>query len=73
MKKFIQISLVVILLFVLFQATTGGSVVLADQNSSNVVRNISIMANTHVQGVQMVACLGIKGMICIKPYVGWNT
>lgn len=68
MKKFIQISLVVVLVLVLFQAAAGGSMGLAGKIGSNVAEYISSLANTPVQGVQVAACPG-----CKKPTVGWNS
>jgi hypothetical protein len=73
MKKFIQISLVVVLIFMFLQVTTYGSMTVAGQLGSTVDQNISITANTSVQDVQGATCLGAKRVICIKPEVGWNS
>ena len=73
MKKLIQISLVVILLFVLFQTAAGGAMV-SGKIDSNVAQNFASTASGTTQNVQMAACLVyIKGVICVKPNVGWNS
>jgi len=74
MKKLIQISLVVVLVFVLFQAVTAGPMVSASKIGSSAASSISSTANTSVEDVQMAACLiRITGVICVTPNVGWNS
>jgi hypothetical protein len=74
MKKFIQISLVIILVFGLFQFIAAPSMDVAAQPSSMGVRNISSITHAPVQDIQMAACLvRIKGVACVKPLVGWNS
>jgi hypothetical protein len=74
MKKLIQISLILILVSVLFQAVGAGSMASASEVGSNTVDGIFLTANTSVANVQTSACLvRIKGVICASPNVGWNT
>jgi hypothetical protein len=74
MKKFTQLSLVLILVFVLFQAVSAGSVVSPSNIGSHAATHISSLASTSVEGVQMAACLvHITGVICVQPNVGWNS
>jgi len=72
MKKIIQISLVVILVFVLFHAVAAGSVVSSGTGESN--PNSSPLSTT-AEDTQMAAgCLvRVKGVICVRPNVGWNS
>lgn len=72
MKKFIQILLVVVLVFVLFQAVTGGSLISSGMSDSNA--NSSALSAS-AEDVQMAAeCLvRVKGVICVRPNVGWNS
>lgn len=75
MKKFIQISLVVILVFGLFQAIAGGSTVSASKIDSSAASHIFFTAHTSVEDVHAAACMvNIKGVVCVMPNrVGWNT
>ena len=74
MKKLIQISLIIVLVLILFQAVAGGVGVASDQAELGVATNISSVAKTTSEDVQMAACLvEIKGVICVKPNVGWNS
>jgi hypothetical protein len=75
MKKLIQISLVVILVFVLFQAIAGGSTVSASQIGSSADSSIFFTADTSAEDVHTAACTArIKGVVCVMPNrVGWNT
>ena len=74
MKKLIQISLVVVLVFVLFQAVAGGSVVSSGTVGSSTANHVSPAANASMEGLQMAACLvRIKGVVCVQPHVGWNS
>jgi hypothetical protein len=72
MKKAIQIWLVVVLVFVLFQAATGGSLISSGMSDSNA--NSSALSSA-AEDVQMTAgCLvRVKGVICVRPNVGWNS
>jgi hypothetical protein len=73
MKKLIQISLVIVLVFVLSQAVTAGSLISSGTIGSSTVSHISA-ANTSVEGIQAAACLvRVKGVICVRPNVGWNS
>jgi hypothetical protein len=74
MKKFFQISLIAVLVFVLFQAAAGGSVISSGQVDLSAASSISSEANTFADGVQMAVCLAtIKGVNCVMPNVGWNS
>lgn len=74
MKKLIQISLVVVLVFVLFQAVAAGSALSSGAVGSSTASHISPAANTSVEGMQMAACIvRVKGVICVRPNVGWNS
>jgi hypothetical protein len=74
MKKFIQLSLVVILVFVLFQAVSDGSTISSRTGSSNMAGHVASSANISVEGVQMASCLVyVKPVICVQPNVGWNS
>lgn len=74
MKKFIQISLIVVLVFVLFQAVAGGSVDSSGTVGSNTSSHVSHPVNVSAEGAQVAACLvRIKGVICVRPDVGWNS
>jgi hypothetical protein len=74
MKKITQLSLVLILVFVLFQAVSGGSMVSPGNVGSHTATHISSPASTSVEGVQMAACLiHSTGVICVQPNVGWNS
>jgi hypothetical protein len=72
MKKFIQILLVVVLIFALFQAVTGRSLISSGMSDSNA--NSSALS-TSAEDVQIAAeCLvRVKGVICVRPNVGWNS
>lgn len=71
MKKLIQISLVVVLVFVLLQAMAGGSMVSSSQVGSSAASGTFFTADTSVENVHAAACVSKKGVVCIK--VGWNT
>ena len=74
MKMLIQFALIVVLIFVLFQAVVGGSATASDRAGLGTASNISFLAHTTSEDFQMAACLvGIKGVVCIKPNVGWNS
>jgi hypothetical protein len=74
MKKLIQISLVVILVFMLVQAIAGGSIVSTSKLDSSTTSGTFFTADTSVEDVHAAACqVHIKGVICVKPLVGWNT
>jgi hypothetical protein len=68
-KKLIQIALVLILVCVLFQTAADGSM-----TGSNSVSGTPLTEETNEANIHATACLvGIKGVICVTPYVGWNT
>ena len=64
MKKLVQISLILVLLVALFQATAGRQTVLAGQMGAN---------STSAQGTRVVTCPGLKSVVCTVPNVGWNS
>lgn len=75
MKKLIQISLIVILVLVLFQAIAGVSMVSTSKIGSSAVSGTFFAADTSVGDVLAAACMvNIKGVVCVMPNrVGWNT
>jgi hypothetical protein len=73
MKKFIQITLIVVLVLVLFQAVAGGTTVSAGELGSHATSSISVRADTSTTDVYAAGCLvRVRGMVCVKPLVGWN-
>ncbi len=74
MKTFLQICLTVILVFVLFQAVVGGTATASGQLDSVAARQNSPTSNVSAEGTHMSSCLvQIKGMVCVRPMVGWNS
>ena len=74
MKKLIQITLVVVLVFVLFQAVTSGSTISSDTIGSNIASHVSPTVTISADNAQVAACLvSIKGVPCVRPHVGWNS
>jgi hypothetical protein len=74
MKKLIQIALVLILVCVVFQSATDGSMASARNAGSNAVSGTLLTEETNQADVHAAACLvRIKGVICVRPDVGWNT
>jgi len=73
MKKLIQVSLIVVLVFVLFQAVAGGSAAPGAEPCSNPGQVSCFAATTSLQSIQVFSCLGSKGEKCITPNVGWNS
>jgi hypothetical protein len=74
MKKIIQISLVVILVFVLFQAVNIGSIASSGSVGASTASRVSSPVHASAEGLQMAACLvRIKGVVCVRPQVGWNS
>lgn len=74
MKKLLQICLVVILVFVLFQAVVGSIATASGQLDSVAARHNSPTFNVSAESAYMPACLvQIKGVICVRPMVGWNS
>lgn len=74
MKKLIQIALIAVLVLVLFQAVAGGSALASDRADLGTASTISSVANSASEDGQMAACLvSVKGVICVRPNVGWNS
>ena len=73
MKKLIQVSLIVVVVFVMVQALIGGTMALTGQTRSNEVQSASFTTITPVQNVQLLTCLDGRGLSCMKPNVGWNS
>jgi hypothetical protein len=74
MKKLIQISLIIVLVLVLFQATVGGLGGSPSKAGSGAAGSVSFTASTSIDDVYATACLVyIKGVVCVRPNVGWNS
>jgi hypothetical protein len=74
MKKIIQISLVVVLVFVIFQAVNAGSITSSGTVGASTASRISSPVNASAEGVQMASCpVDIKDGFCVQPNVGWNS
>lgn len=74
MKKFLQIYLLVALIFVPFQAVIGEVVTVSMHSHIAAASQISFPTNMSPEAMQMAACLvSTKGMTCVKPNVGWNS
>jgi ABC-type uncharacterized transport system permease subunit len=74
MKKFLQICLIAVLIFVVFQAVVGGALMASSHSQPVTASQTSSTSNTSSEGMQMAACLvSIKGVICVTPNVGWNS
>ena len=74
MKKLLQICLIVVLVFVLFQAVAGGAALAAGQTDLAAASHNSSVTNASIEGAHAAACwVRIKGVICVMPQVGWNS
>jgi hypothetical protein len=73
MKKLIQVSLIVVIVFLMAQAVVGGPMALASQTHSIEVQRSSFTTVTPVQNVQLLICPAGRGVSCMKPNVGWNS
>jgi hypothetical protein len=74
MKKFIQISLVVVLAFVLAYGAFVGSVDAASQAGSSGSSSLSSTADTSTEVVLTLGCRSSRsGIPCALPNVGWNS
>ena len=73
MKKLVQISLAVIVVFVLLLATVGAPYASVDKMSSDTAQSISSMTNATVHDAQVASCSSIKSVSCAVPNVGWNS
>ena len=71
MKKLIQVSLIVIVIFVALSMVIGGMVMLANAPYSHQTQNAGF--TTSMQSAQDLTCLGSHRNICIRPDVGWNS
>ena len=72
MKKLIQVSLVVILLFTLLQAVVAGTFVSVDKMASYQNRQYAAAA-TSGQSIQVLICSSSTRAWCAIPNVGWNS
>jgi hypothetical protein len=73
-KELIQVSLIIILVLVSFQAVAGELFTALNHADLGTASTISSLVETSIEGSQMAACLvSIKGVICVKPNVGWNS
>jgi hypothetical protein len=72
MKKLIQISLVLVLIFGLLQFVAAEPT--ARTIGSSVASSLDSGSTTSMEGTQMAGCLvRVKGVSCAMPEVGWNT
>jgi hypothetical protein len=73
MKKLIQVSLIVIVIFVALSMVIGGMLMLVNAPYSNQAQNAGFTTTTSMQNAQVLTCLGSQRNICIRPDVGWNS
>ena len=74
MKRFVQIALIVILVCVLFQSATNGSMASGSKVGSKPSSDVHLSQETDSDNAYVAGCLiSIKGVICVRPNVGWNT
>jgi uncharacterized protein (UPF0333 family) len=75
MRKIIQFALVVILIVMVFQSVVGSPIVSSGTPDEQASSSTSSALNTAVADTQMAAaCLvRVKGVICVRPNVGWNS
>ena len=72
MKKMIQVSLVIVLVFTLFQAMSGGTFISANKMVSS--ENLQYAAaTTSGPSVQVLICWRSRLPHCVLPNVGWNS
>lgn len=72
MKKLIQVSLVVVLMFTLLQVVVGVTFVSPDKIAS--YENVQYTtAVTSGQSLQMLICSSNHPVNCVPPNVGWNS
>ena len=73
MKKLLQICLILILVFALFQAVVGGAALASGQPDLAASHNSSV-TNVSAESSHASACMiRVKGVICVMPLVGWNS
>lgn len=72
MKKLIQFSIVVILLFVLLQAMVGGAFSAAGNALVNGTQLHSVPPAS-VQSALVITCWDGRMVNCYTPNVGWNS
>ena len=74
MKKLLQICLIVVLVFVLFQAVAGGAGMASGQTDLVATSHNSSAINASAEGAHVSTCwVNVRGVICVKPLVGWNS
>lgn len=72
MKKFIQITLVLVLIAGLFQFVVSEP--MAGTIGSNASLSTDFRSTATVEDTQMAGCLVLfNRVICVVPNVGWNT
>ena len=71
MKKLLQISLIVVLVFAMFQAVLASPTASVGGIGSHQVQNFA--STTIRQGSQLAVCPLLKGLPCVVPNVGWNS
>jgi hypothetical protein len=73
MKKFIQITLIVVLVLVLLQTMVGGPMASAGELGSKATNDTFFTANESVDNVYAASCWQLRTReLCVKPLVGWN-
>ena len=74
MKKFIQITLIVVLVLVLLQTMVGGPMASAGELGSRATNDTFVTANRSMDDVYAATCWQLKTRdVCVKPLVGWNS
>lgn len=71
MKKLLQVSLLLVLIFMLLQAGSGGTFVRADKLVS--YENLQYAAAPSGQSVQAPICSSSRLAYCKRTNVGWNS
>ena len=72
MKKLVQISIVVVLVLVLFQAMLGGTFSASGSVLANEPQSQSA-ASASVQSALVITCKDVRVVRCVVPNVGWNS
>jgi hypothetical protein len=73
MKKWIQVSLIVVVVFGMVQAVIGGSPALTGQPRSADVPSTYFTTTVPLQTFQLGICPDYRGVSCMRPNVGWNS
>ena len=73
MKKFIKVSLILVVVFMLLQAVIGGAFVSADKMAASFENPQYVTAPSSGAGIQVLICAGSRSVNCVMPHVGWNS